>query len=269
MIVLILKTIKGYRWPVIIISILLTGFGILFPTTYSTFGPEGSPEFWENLPKGMSALMKTEAIPMLSAGLNEYVATGLRHPLVLIIMSAFAIGTATSALAKEIEQRTILVLLAQPIKRYILVTSRWIASLIGIVFLTMSLLIGVLIGVLIEGFGNEFSVKLLMFTGVNTLCLGTAILGYSYLISAKSDEGGRATLLAASLTVLFFFIDFISSLFDSLSNLSTLSIFHYYDPVKLASTNSFPILHVSVLASVGLISFIAAIVIFKRRDITA
>ena len=269
MIVLILKTIKGYRWPVIAVSMLLMGFGILFPTTYSSFGPQGSPEFWENLPKGISALMKTESIPMLNTGPNEYIATGLRHPLVLIILAAFAISTATSALAKEIEQRTILVLLAQPVQRYSLVASRWIASFMGIVFLTVSLLLGVLIGVLMQELGGAFSITTLIFAGVNALCLGSAILGYSYLISAKSSEGGRATLLAAGLTVLFFFIDFVSSLFDSLNNLSMISIFHYYDPVKLAFTNSFPFLHVSVLASIGFVSLVAAIIVFERRDISA
>ena len=105
--------------------------------------------------------------------------------------------------------------------------------------------------------------------GVNALSLGLAILGYAYLFSALSSDGGRAILIATGVSVAFFFVDFISSLFDALEPLGLLSIFHYYDPVGLAVDASFPGLHVAVLLATGAVTLAAALIIFERRDIAA
>jgi ABC-2 type transport system permease protein len=269
MTIILWKTLKAHRWPVLVMSLMLLGLGVLFPTSYSSFGPEGVPDFWETLPKGIAALMKTEGTALAAAGPEGYIAIGLRHPLVLIVLSAFAVATASGALAREVEQRTILILLARPVRRYQLVLARWLESLLGLIVLVAVLLAGIYIGVLAQGLSDQVSVVTLLTAGFNALCLAIAVLGFSYLISARSDDGGRATLLATGLTVAFFFVDFLAGLFESLEPLSLVSIFHYYDPVGLAVDATFPALHVIVLLATGFVTFGAGLVIFERRDIAA
>ena len=138
--------------------------------------------------------MKTEGTALAAAGPEAYIAIGLRHPLVLIVLSAFAIGSASGAMAREVEQRTILILLARPVRRYQVVLARWLESLMGLTVMVAVLLAGTYIGVLVQGLGDQVSMGMLLAAGFNALCLAVAVLGFSYLMSARADDGGRVLL---------------------------------------------------------------------------
>jgi len=45
MTIILWKTLKAHRWPVLAMSLLLLGLGVLFPTSYTSFGPESVPDF--------------------------------------------------------------------------------------------------------------------------------------------------------------------------------------------------------------------------------
>ena len=203
----------------------------------------------------------------LAAGPEGYIAVFFRHPLLLIVLAAYAIAAASTALAREVEHRTILILLARPLERYHLVLSRGMASLSGLALLVVALLAGTLVGVVLKGLGDSVDALPFLIAGVNALCLAAAIVAYSYLFSALSNDGGRAILLSTGLTLAFFFLDYISVLVDVLEPVGLLSVFHYYDPLALTLDASFPVLHVGLLLAVAAAAFGTAVVVFQRRDI--
>ena len=249
-------------------TILVIGFGILIATSYEAFGAQQAEFFQDQMPRGISALLKTEGNLLLASGAQGYIAIGFRHPIFLIVLSAFAIATASGALAREIEHRTILLLLARPLPRYHLVLSKGLESFLGLVLLVAALVVGTFIGVLVVGLTDTVDAGPFLLMGFNALCLALAVVGYSYLFSALSSDGGRAILLSTAMTVAFFLVDFISGLFDILEPLGLVSIFHYYNPVSLALDGaSFPGLHVGVLLAVAAATFGAALLVFQRRDI--
>jgi ABC-type transport system involved in multi-copper enzyme maturation permease subunit len=251
---------------VLLTAALVVGFGFLIAASYQ---PRLSEFLAERLPRGVAAILKTEGSLLLASGVQGYIAIGFRHPLFLVVLSAIAIATASGALAREIERRTILLLLARPLPRYQLVLSKGLESGLSLLALVVAMLVGVFIGLAAQGLTGQVQAQALLFIGVNTLSLGLAIMGYSYLFSALSSDGGRATLLSTALTVLFFFADFISGLFDVLEPLGRISIFHYHDPVAVAVEASFPVLGVGILLCFAAVTFTAALVIFQRRDIAA
>ncbi len=259
MAIILTKTLKSHLWLMLVTAALVASLGVLVSTSYESFGPQGLPDFWEEMPKSLSAFLRVEGTLLAASGPQGYMAVGFRHPLFLIIIAAFAIATASSALAREIERRTILVLLARPLQRYQLVLGKGLASLVGLVVLVVALLAGTLGGVFVSGLGDSVEVGPFLLIGVNALSLGLAILGYAYLFSALSSDGSRAILIATGVSVAFFFVDFISSLFDALEPLGLLSIFHYYDPVTVAVEGSFPALHVGVLLAVAAATFGASV----------
>ena len=267
MFTIFLSTVRGHRYPVIITAALVAGYAILVAGSYETFG--GSEVLSELMPKGVTALMKAEGSLLFGSGPQAYLAVGFRHPFFLIVLAAFAIATASGALAREIEHRTILILLARPLPRYHLVLARGLASFVLLAVLVLTMLVGTFIGVLMQGLGESIRHGPFIVVSFNALCLSMAVMGYSYLFSAISSDGGRAILLSTSATVVFFFLDFISGLLDVLSPLGVLSVFHYYDPVAVAVGGSFPALHVGVLLATGAATFGAAVLLFQRRDIAA
>ena len=269
MAIILWNTFKSHRWATLAVAVLLLGFGLIAPASYDSFGPQASPDFWERMPKGLSAFIKAEGSLLVASGAEGYIAISLRHPIVLIALAAFAIATASGGLAREIERGTILILLARPLKRYDLVLGKGIESFVGLVLLVVALMVGTFAGVQMAGIGDEVGVGYQVVIGFNALCLGLSILGYAYLFSATGSDGGRTTLLATGVTVGFFFLDFMANLFDVLEPLGFLSIFQYYDPVAVAIDGSFPLLDVGVLLATGAAAYGVALVVFQRRDIAA
>lgn len=269
MAIILTKTLKSHFWLMFVMAALVASLGVLVATSYDAFGPEGLPDFWEQMPNSLSAFLRVEGTLLAASGPQGYMAVSFRHPLFLIVIAAFAIATASSALAREIERRTILLLLARPLQRYQLVLGKGLASLVGLVVLVAALLVGTLAGVFVKGLGDSVDVGPFLLIGVNALSLALAILGYAYLFSAMSNDGSRAVLISTGVTVAFFFVDFISSLFDALEPLGLLSIFYYYDPVSVAVEGSFPALHVGVLLAIATVTFGASAWHFQRRDIVA
>lgn len=267
MLLVFLKTLKGHRLGILLAVVGLAGLGILLSISYQSIGEERARLFGEQMPRAFSALLKAEGGLILSSGFQGYVGIGFRHPLFLIVGSAFAIATAAGALAGEIERKTVLLLLARPFPRYRLVVSREAESMVGLALLVAALVAGVALGMGLAGLWDSESFGSFFIMAFNALCLFLAVCGYSYLISAMSSDGGRATLLATVLTVVFFFVDFMASLFEVLEPLGLLSVFHYYDPVSLAVAAPFPGVHVGVLLGVAAATFLGAVVVFQRRDI--
>ena len=115
----------------------------------------------------------------------------------------------------------------------------------------------------------DVSLSSLSLVLANALLLALAIGGYSFLVSALTSEGGRAIAIATGISIASFFVDYLASLWDAAEFFGPLSVFHYYDPVSTVSDGALPILHLSVLGSVALAGFAAAVTAFQRRDIAA
>ena len=263
------NTLIGQRWAVVVASVGMAAFGLLLTISYESLGRQGLELFGESMPRGLSALMKAEGSLLAAAGPQGYLAIGFRHPLVLIVLAAYAISVASSSIAREIERRTILLVLARPIPRYNLVVSKGGALVIVLVALLAALLAGSFAGVLASGLGDNVDLGPFLIAGVNALALGLAIAGYSFLVSAMTSDGGRAILVSTGVTVMLFFLDFVSGLFDVLEPLGLLSLFHYYDPVSLVIEPYVPVGHLVVLLGVAAVSFAGAVAYFQRRDIAA
>ena len=250
-------------------AVPMLGLGILIAASYESLGTGTLQEFWEEMPRALSAFLKTEGSLIAASGPSGYIAVGFRHPIFLIVLAAFAIATASNAVAREIEHRTVLVLLSRPVRRYQLLVGRALGSAVGLALLVSSLLAGTFIGVGVQGLTEAVQVVPFLLISFNAFCLALAVLGYSYLFSALSSDGGRTILICTGLTVAFFLVDFISSLFEVLEPLGLVTIYHYYDPMTIALDPAFPSLHVTVLLATATATFVAAIVLFQRRDIAA
>ena len=263
------NNLRGLRWPMAMTAVPLFGLGILIAASYESFGSGTLQDFWEEMPRALSAFLKTEGSLIAASGPSGYIAVGFRHPIFLIVLPAFSIATASNAAAREVEHRTILILLSRPVRRYQLIVGRALGSSLSLALLVASLLAGTFIGVGIQGLTGTVQVGPFLLISFNAFCLAMAVLGYSYLLSALCSFGGRTILLCTGLTVAFFLVDFISGLFEALEPLGLVTIYHYYDPMTLAIDPAFPFLHVAVLLATAAATLVAAIVVFQRRDIAA
>ena len=257
------QTLKGQRNGMAMIGLGALAFAVLLPTTYAAFG-SAIGDLMEALPEAFRALIKADG--GLSATPTGYIAIGYRDAVFMAIMIGAVIAASSAALAREIERGAMFLLLARPLQRYHVVIAKagalalMLAGIVSISFL------GTWIGVLGNGLdGVNFGALALAL--VNAFMLALAVGGYSFLLSALFNEGGRVVSIATGLTVVFFFVDYLATLWSPARSLGPVSVFHYYDPHGVVETGSAPAAHLLVLGCVAVAGFLAAVIAFQRRDI--
>ncbi|MBF8267994.1 MAG: putative antimicrobial peptide exporter permease YclI [Dehalococcoidia bacterium] len=265
MLLVLIKTLRGHRLALLLMGLGLVGLQTLIPATYTSFGPDVS-EYLKQVPRAFQALLKTQGDLFPLLGAEGYIAIGYRHPIYVVVIAAFTIAS-TSALAREIERGTIFLLLARPFPRYHLVLAKGGGLLLGLIILLGAGLAGTALGVALADMDQPVRLSRFLLVSSNALLLFLAIGGYGFLFSALSRDGSRAIALTTGLTVAFFFLDFVSELWEPLDFMRPWSIFHYYDPISVIQSGSIPWNHGLVLGGVALACYLTAIAVFQRRDI--
>lgn len=183
-------------------------------------------------------------------------------PLLLIIL---VLSMSAGAIASEIEQGTIEMVLAEPVSRLKLYFSRYLAVLIAVgVFTKGSIL---LIAPLASAYDIPYDTKNLVLLTTASLLFGFAILGTSFLFSALFSEKGKVYFAGAGLLVAMYALNIVSSLKDSLGSLKYSSFFYYYNPGKAFVHGNLPWETVWVFLGIGIVATVIGATIFARRDI--
>ena len=220
------------------LSIGLFGIAILIAATFESFG-EVQGGLFESLPEGVRALLKAQG--GLSSTATGYLATGYRHPVYLVALLAFTIAASAGAMAREIDRGTVFLLLARPVARHTLVIAKSGAMAAGLIGLIIVTFLGSWSGVLIYGMDGT-DLGGLALVQVNAALLVLAVGGYSFLISALSNEGGRVVSVATAVTVAFFFFDYLAALWDPMSFVgpawcfTTTTLSQWQSPARFASS---------------------------------
>ena len=159
-------------------------------------------------------------------------------------------------------------LLASPIARWRYLAAKVAVVVVGAVVIITMAWLGSLVGALLTGVEEGIEPGTLLLAQVNVLGVLVASGGIAMLLSAVSSDGGRTVSLAAGILTVMYFLDFVGAIWGPAEPLAPLSIFYYLDPLAVATNGSKLLRDVLVLSSVGLVGFVAALVLFQRRDIT-
>jgi len=221
--------------------------------------------FLSKFPPQFQQFMGEEFFAQFS--LNGAVAFGYNHPNVLIFIVIIAIMLPGKHIAGEIEGGTMELLLSLPLKRSTLFISLWLASAIMIFITIVGCWLGTLIGLEIYPQITDIQFVRILQIGFNLWLLMLAINGYSFLISAYSKEGGRSTLRAAGITLLFFFLNYTAKLWADASFLKPVTIFNYYQPQAIMMGKGSLLMNSGILVGLTLLFLIIAFRKVSLRDI--
>ena len=261
-----LRTLQGYRTPILLIGLGLYAFALLLAYIFQAFGgAEGMMRYMEMMPESMQRIAEAEGFT--SDTYMGYLAGGYRHPVFLISIAAFVIGTGSRVVAGEVERGTILLVLSRPLMRWQFLSGKYFAIFSGLIFVLLFAWAGTWTGTLLTGEGAKTDHLVLLRVTINAIVLALAIGGYTAFISSFNNDGGQATGQATAVTVVMFFLDYLATLWDAASFLGPVSIFHYYNPVALADGGGNPLRDISVLLSIAVIAYAFAYYYFQRRDI--
>lgn len=241
---------------------------VLIIYTIEAFG--GIEEFqriFELLPDSILALFHAQG--GFGTTPTSYVAGDYRHPFYLITGFSFGIAFASGAISKEIERGTILMYLASPIERWQYILAKIGVLVIGTAIIAGSIWLGTFVGAELYGLPKgEIDNTLLVFAQINMWSLMLAFGGITLLISSYSSEGGLTIAWAAGISIVMYFVDFLSLIWSVAEPLGPLSLFHYFDPLGIVNNAAFPWLDFLTLMGISILSMLLAVYVFQRRDIS-
>jgi ABC-2 type transport system permease protein len=255
---------RSQRTKLLVVCLAIAAWNAFLPVIYQSFGIQ------------MKALVDSGVIPkqLTNFGggdvfsLGGAIALGYVHPISIILLSIFAIGFTTSAVAGERQRGTLEVLLARPLSRSKIYATLLVAVLVFIGLVLASASIGTLVGSAIVGVLDQLPVERLPVLWLNGLLLWGALAAIGLAASVSFDRLTPALGITMAIVVVSYFLEILGSLWPDAQGLQKYSLFHYLTARDILG-GTVDVVGLAILAIVGAIAIAIAIVVFPRRDLAA
>lgn len=261
------KALWDLRWTTFWYALGLTLYTLLIAFVYPTFR-EQSAQFEEivrNYPEALLRAFGIEPGQGLSSSFGAFMHAetyGFVWPLVAAI---FVIMSGAAAVAQEVERGTAELWLSVPESRPRLLAGKLVALLVGmLVVVVVSVLSLLAAAPLVDA---ELPAGAAAQLGVVLLDFLIAVAGLSVLFSSIFSERGKAAALAAAVVLAMYLAWVIAGLSEGFEWLRYLSIFTAYRPREALEGSGVSWAGLLALLAIGLGSALAALAIFRRRDI--
>jgi ABC-2 type transport system permease protein len=255
---------RSQRTKLLVVCVAMLAWSTFLPVIYKSFGQQ------------MQALVDSGIIPkqLTNFGgadvfsLSGSIAVGYIHPIAIILVSIFAIGFASSAVAGERQRGTLEVLLARPLSRRRVYVTMLVAALLFIGLVLIASVLGTLLGSGIVGVGSELAVERLPILWLNGMLLWGSIAAIALAASVSFDRLTPALGLTVAIVIVSYFLYVLGSLWPDAKGLEPYSLFNYLASRDvLNGTVNLP--GFALLAAVGALAIGWALVVFPRRDLAA
>jgi ABC-2 type transport system permease protein len=254
------KTMSEFQGLTLITSALMFFvMGILMGPMYTAIDTELF-EMTNDMPEALLALIGGEDMST-PEGFYQAETFSMMAPIAVIVVGA-AVGA--RALAGEEANRTMGLLLANPVSRTRVVLEKTAAMLALIVVVAAATFAGVAGGSLLSDLGMDLGP--VAATSALVALIGFVFGSLALLVSALTGRSGLATYTSAGLALALYLINAFFPLSDSLAGYARWSPFYYYlgsNPLR----NGMHWGHGGLLAGLGVAMVGLAVVFFNRRDL--
>ncbi|MEE8363183.1 MAG: ABC transporter permease subunit [Dehalococcoidia bacterium] len=182
-----------------------------------------------------------------------------------VFMGVYAVIVGGGLVAKEAERGTLDILLSHPIRRSDLLLTKAVTQI-----LVFAVLAGVsALAIVVFGLLLDEPVAATRVVAAHGMAFGlvVAIFGYSVFFSAAFLKSGRAMGAAGILTLVFYVLNVLGPSLGSLDWMVKLSLFNYFEGLRLLSGGAVNIAGVVIYAVIAVVSLGVSALTFERRDI--
>jgi ABC-2 type transport system permease protein len=261
---LLSQTLRWNRVKLLAVAVAALGWGFLLPVIYTSFS------------EAFRQLVNSGTIPkqLLSFGSGNFftltgaLTLGLEHPLSIAFMGIFAVGSTVAAVAGERERGTLEVLLARPIARRGLYWTLAAATVVLLAVIMAALLGGQVIGIAVQGLGDQINLGYMPLVFVNGLMLWAAFAAFGLAASVSVDRSAPALGLTVAYLLVNYFLEILGSLWTAVDWSQKYSLFHHFQPGQILTGNA-DLLDLVILGIAIAVPVVFALVIFPRRDLAA
>lgn len=257
------QTIKDYTKATIIFSLLFGGMAAMYSSFY--------PQFKDLLADMAQDPQFTDFLVGFTGESGDFVSYvgflnlelySIFFVLILAIVIAFI---ASTIISKEIESKTIDLLMSNPVSRTQIIVEKFIGLIPMILivnFVTMLVVYGVSIAI------NESIDFLNLFIAhLYAVPYFLAVIAIALLVSTIIDEKMKSSIFMIAIIVGMFFMEYISHFAADAKDIGLVSLTHYYKPYDALKSGTVDSNGVIVLLAVTIVSLSISIIYFDRKNI--
>jgi ABC-2 type transport system permease protein len=262
---LLRRLVRRNRFFLLVCALSLGLFEMLICAAVSTLDVQAvGAQLLATLPPMMQAMFGQQMLMLFTpAGL---VAFGWNHPITIALGAAVALATASRAVAGEVENGAIELLLAQPISRGTYLATQLLFGCAALAFVAAGGLAGSLAGQLLWKI-PIFQPSAALALGAGFWLVNAACYGFTFMLSAFGRETGHVAGLAFIAVLVSYLVQAVGRLWSRVAFLLPWSIFEHYAPRTLLTTARVPSDTLLVLGGVLVVSVTVAWLEFARRDL--
>ena len=255
------KTLRDGRRGLLWWALGLIGLTVVTVAPYPAIREmPGLEDLLEGMPDALLALIG-ETDLLSPAG---YLNSQLFGSIVPILFMVYSVAAGAGAIAGEEDNRTLDLLLANPVGRTRVVVEKTLAMVIGLALLGAILWVAIYLpSVAVD---MDLDPAHLAAANLSAVLFGFFMGGLALMIGAATGSRGLSIGLGVAVGVAAFLVNSLAPLVEALEPLQRLSPFYYYygsDPLR----NGLDPLHAAVLAVGGLLFVVVAVIGFRRRDV--
>ncbi len=256
---------KFHRSFLIFSAVVISAFQFLILKLATAIDYSVISHLLEQLPENVQAMFGEDFLSTRTV--EGAAAFGFNHPLVLVILFIGAITIPSRHIAGEAETGTLELVLSFPVARTKLLLNLWISALSFLFFIILFAVSSSLLSIhIFQQLTSGLFVKMITI-GCNLWLLLVFVMSLSLLLSSFGKEGNKVGIRVAGITLVFYLLHYLSSLWDTISFTKPFNFFAYYQPEDLMTGNRSFSLHFVVLFSLILICLLVSLFQFNRRDI--
>jgi ABC-type transport system involved in multi-copper enzyme maturation permease subunit len=219
----------------------------------------------EQLPPGFQNMVSETFLTRMTVG--GAAAFGFNHPLVMALLVINAVAIPARHISGEIENGAMEWLLALPVRRARLMVSLWVsASLVSLVTI-VGAWAGSFTALAVTDNLDAALARGMFQVGANLWLLVVLVMSYTMVIASFSRPGAPSGLVAAAVTLVFYFLYVLRPVWDAIAFLEPVNIFTYYQPQKIVFGERSLALNAAVLVPLIGLCMLVAVRRFARRDI--
>lgn len=249
------------------ISLMLAGFQFLLTQVAGYLMTRGA---FNQLSALIPDFVRTAAGPSALAfmSFSGIVGLGYFHPVVMAALVGQMIAIATEP-AGEVETRFVDLVLARPVARFDVILRTVLVIVISGTLMLAAMTLGTWTGLTCcAPAGAETPpLRLILSLALTLASVMICWAGVALAIAAAVKRRSVGASLAGILALAAYLLDYLGRAWDPARAISSLSPFHYFEPMALVMGQPLDLTNVSVLAGIGLAGVAIGSVVFARRDV--
>ncbi len=252
------------RYQLLAYCFIGLGFLLLYLAVFPTVQQQATDynKILESMPKGLVAALN---ISNTAPDLMGFLASkhfGFVWALMIVLL---AVAYGSFAIAKEIETKTMGLLLLKPVSRLAIYASRLFA---GIAIMAVFILASeIAVWPLAHLFGYAIDGQQVMLIGTLGFLFGSACLSLAMMVSSFVSSAGRVSMIAGGILLVMYALFLIASLMPELDWLKYTSLFHYFSPGSVEANGFIAGEAIWAFVFTVIVTSFVGIVTFGQRDI--